>query len=365
MSGLRILRRVLRRKRIGLAPTLFTRDKEYAALRRRAFRYAPGKVLAYNSRLERHHLRLRSAIASTLFLSGVALDRIWLRPKWLFPLRREHSVTATTHQVFEGRNLREGKPRMAVLTPYFPFPLSHGGAVRIYNLLREGSDDFDIFLFSFVEKPTNVTNSPVLDFCSKVIAFPNPRYREPRWASLSPPEVNEFYSPYVDSVIRQIREQYALKVMQVEYTHMAPYKGDILVEHDVTFDLHQQVAAAEDSLQSKWDLARWRRFERKAIKSYSQVVAMSAKDRELLGNAPNIRVIPNGVDLKRFQPQPESEGRQILFVGSFRHFPNVVAFRWFLEEVWPIVTSRMAGVRFVTIAGPNPELYYQSEPDTR
>ena len=110
-------------------------------------------------------------------------------------------------------------------------------------------DDFDIFLFSFVEKPTNVTNSPVLDFCSKVIAFPNPRYREPRWASLSPPEVNEFYSPYVDSVIRQIREQYALKVMQVEYTHMAPYKGDILVEHDVTFDLHQQVAAAEDSLQ--------------------------------------------------------------------------------------------------------------------
>ena len=356
------LPRVLRRKRIGLAPTLFTRDNEYAALRRHAFRYAPGKVLAYNSRLERHHLRLRSAIASTLFLRGVALDRIWLRPKWLFPLRREHSVSATTHQVFEGRKLREGKPRMAVLTPYFPFPLSHGGAVRIYNLLREGSDDFDIFLFSFVEKPTNVTSSPVLDFCSKIIAFPNPRYREPRWASLSPPEVNEFYSPYVDSIIRQIREQYALKVMQVEYTHMAPYNGDILVEHDVTFDLHQQVAATEDSLQSKWDLARWRRFERKAVKSYTRIVAMSEKDRELLGSGSNIAVIPNGVDLKRFQPQVEGPGRQILFVGSFRHFPNVIAFRWFLEEVWPVVAKRISGVRFVTIAGPNPELYYQPNP---
>jgi len=356
------LARVLRRKRVALAPTLFTRDKEYSSLRKHAFRFAPGKILAYNSRLERHHLRLRSAIASTLFLRGVGLDRIWLRPKWLFPIRRERSIAATTHQMFEGRTLREGKPRIAVLTPYFPFPLSHGGAVRIYNLLREGSRDFDIFLFSFVEKSTNLSDSPVLDFCSKVIAFPNPRYREPRWASLYPPEVNEFYSPYVASVIRQLREQYALKVMQVEYTQMAPYKGDILVEHDVTFDLHQQVAAAENSLQSKWDLARWRRFEQKAVKSYNQVVVMSAKDRELLENAPNVRVIPNGVDLKRFQPQPESEGRQILFVGSFRHFPNVVAFRWFLEEVWPIVTSRVAGVRFVTIAGPNPEIYYQPNP---
>ena len=73
--------------------------------------------------------------------------------------------------MFDGRPLREGKPRIAVLTPYFPFPLSHGGAVRIYNLLREGARDFDIFLFSFAEKPAGVPHTPVLDFCSKVIAF--------------------------------------------------------------------------------------------------------------------------------------------------------------------------------------------------
>jgi hypothetical protein len=96
--------------------------------------------------------------------------------------------------VFDGRPLREGKPRIAVLTPYFPYPLSHGGAVRIFNLLREGAHEFDIFLFSFVEKVGRVPDTPVLDFCSKVVTFPNPRYREPRWASLRPPEVNEFAS---------------------------------------------------------------------------------------------------------------------------------------------------------------------------
>jgi ribosomal-protein-alanine acetyltransferase len=348
----------LRRKRIGLAPTLFTGDPQFAVLRRAAFRYAPGKVLAYNAQLERHHLRFRSAIASALFLRGVPLDRIWLRPKW-FPFRRERSTFPETLQVVDGRPLREGKPRVAVLTPYFPFPLSHGGAVRIYNLLREASRDFDLFLFSFVEKPSNVAHTPVLDFCSKVIAFQNPRYREPRWSTLRPPEVSEFSSAYVRSAIREFREKFALQLLQVEYTQMATYGGDILVEHDVTFDLHQQVAKANPSLDARWDLKRWLRFEKRVVASYPRVVVMSEKDAGLLGNAPNVRVIPNGVDLKRFQAPPESPGRRILFVGSFRHFPNVVAFRWFLEQVWPIVTKRIAGARFITIAGPNPEQYYK------
>ena len=155
--------------------------------------------------------------------------------------------------------------------------------------------------------------------------------------------------------------------MQVEYTQMATYGGDILVEHDVTFDLHQQVVAdakgnstSRRRLAAQWDLVRWKRFEERAVKSYPRVVVMSDKDAGLLDNAPNVRVIPNGVDLKRFQSSPEVPGRQILFVGSFRHFPNVVAYRWFVENVWPRLKARLPDARFVTIAGPNPDLYYQT-----
>ncbi len=324
------------------------------------FATRPGKVLAYNAQLERHHLRLRTAIASILFLNGVPLDRIWLRPKW-FPLRRDHSTYPDTRHVFEGRPLREGRPRVAVLTPYFPFPLSHGGAVRIYNLLRESAREFDIFLFSFVEKPSNVAQTPVLDFCSKVIAFQHPRYREPRWSSLLPPEVKEFSCMYVLSTLAEYRREFALQLLQVEYTQMAGYGGDVLVEHDVTFDLHQQIVTSDPSMSARWDLKRWLRFERRAVARYPRVVVMSDKDAGLLGSAPNIRVIPNGVDVKRFQAQPETSGRRILFIGSFRHFPNVLAFRWFLEQVWPLLKERIAGARFITIAGPNPELYFKDD----
>ena len=349
----------LKRKRIGLAPTLFTEDAN--PIRRLAFRYAPGKVLAYNSRLERHHLHIRAPIASALFLRGVPLDRIWLRPRWM-PLRRDRSIYPSTHQVYEGRSFREGKPRVGVLTPYFPYPLSHGGAVRIYNLLKECARDFDVCLFSFVEKKSNVTSTPVLDFCSKVVAFPNPRYREPRWSSWNPPEVNEFTSSYVQGVIRQFRQTHAIPILQIEYTQLAQYEGDVLVEHDVTFDLYQQIANSNPSREARWDLQRWLRFEKRAVRSFKRVIVMSDKDKDLLGGGANIRVIPNGVDTRRFHAVRETPGRQLLFVGSFRHFPNVVAYRWFIEQVWPILRERMAGIRFITIAGPNPELYYSGPP---
>src|SRR4029078_6672521 len=109
--------------------------------------------------------------ASWLFLRGVPLDRILLRPSWLFPFKRDRSRFPATHQVLDGRPLAEGRPRVAILSPYFPYPLSHGGAVRMFNLLREAARDFDVFLFTFSERqPPPAT--PVLDLCAKVVLFP-------------------------------------------------------------------------------------------------------------------------------------------------------------------------------------------------
>ncbi len=108
------LRAALRRKRIGLAPVLFNGDPH--PLRAVAACLAPTRILAYNRNLERHHLRL--SIASWLFLRGTPLDRIFLRPSWLYPWKRDRTRVPDDAHIVEGRPLdaRRRRVRLSRLT---------------------------------------------------------------------------------------------------------------------------------------------------------------------------------------------------------------------------------------------------------
>jgi ribosomal-protein-alanine acetyltransferase len=355
----RRLRRRFGRYRIGQAAVLFDGRASSRPLRLAAFLLAPGKILAFNAGLERHHLRLRHGIASWLFLRGTPLDRIFLRPWWLYPWKRDRSSIPSTYKILEGRPLSAARPRVAVLSPYFPYPLSHGGAVRVFHLLREAARRYDIFLFAFTEPGQGIEPEPVLEFCARVYLVPKPRYREPRWSSLLPPEVHEYRSPVMHWLLGEMRRAFDIRLLQVEYTQLASYGGEILVEHDVTFDLYQQIYEQRRSLSAWWDLFRWRRYERRALARRRRVVAMSEKDAGLLG-APHVRVIPNGVDLERFRPEPEPENQRLLFIGSFRHFPNVIAFRFLTEKVWPLLRDECPEISLTVVAGPDPMTYWRA-----
>lgn len=358
-AAYRRLRKRFRPYRIGLALVLLEKNRSYCPLRLAAFLLAPTRILAYNQRLERHHLRLGTAIASWLFLGGVPLDRIFLRPKWLVPWKKDRSAYPSEIQEIEGRAMSPRRRRVAIVSPYFPYPLAHGGAVRIFNLLREMSEDFDVFLFAFRDQETAKDLQPVLAFCARVILTGKPRYREPRWSTLLPPEVHEFRSPAMFQALARIRAEQKIEAVQVEYTMLAPYAGDVLVEHDVTYELYRQVRDRGPArLSERWDYWRWRCFEQRWVRRYMRVVVMSEQDRALL-HRPSVRVIPNGVDLDRFTPEIERPGQRLLFIGSFRHFPNVVAYRFFTEQVWPLLRDAMPGITFTVVAGPDPELYWR------
>jgi glycosyltransferase involved in cell wall biosynthesis len=251
---------------------------------------------------------------------------------------------------------------VAVLSPYFPYPLSHGGAVRIWNLLREISREFNVELFAFTDgAPLAAADlEPVLAYCARVVLVDKPRYREPRWATLLPPEIHEFRSPAMHRAIARERRSFGFERLQVEYTQLAEYAGDILVEHDVTFDLYGQIARGSRTLSAWWDWFRWRRFEIRALRRFRNVVVMSPKDAEMLRPHAAATVVENGVDLDRFTPRPETPGQHLLFIGSFRHFPNIAAFRFFTERVWPLLRDKFPALTLTVVAGADPELYWRS-----
>ena len=51
----------------------------------------------------------------------------------------------------------------------------------------------------------------MLEFCARVVLVGKPRYREPRWSTLLPPEVHEFRSPEMRRALVEERRAYSEK----------------------------------------------------------------------------------------------------------------------------------------------------------
>jgi glycosyltransferase involved in cell wall biosynthesis len=260
---------------------------------------------------------------------------------------------------FRGRG-RTSKPLVVVASCYAPFPLSHGGAVRMYNLMRRAIVDYDQILVYFADE-LQAPPQELLELAVEVIVVR--RRGSHVYPSRDLPDVvQEFRSAPFGAVLREVVRQWQPAIVQLEFTQLAQYAADcvpaktILVEHDVTIDLYRQLQESSTGA-AKWEycyqLERWERFERQAWLRVDRVVVMSERDRATTG--PAAVVIPNGVDTERFQPGPDPfENGRLLFIGSFAHLPNVMALHFFLTEVYPALNG-VASLH--VIAGAKPDYY--------
>lgn len=257
--------------------------------------------------------------------------------------------------VFPGKP-PSGKPLVLVASPYLPFPLAHGAAVRIYNLMRRAAGEFDQVLVAFVEQ-TRPIPPELREICVEIVtvhragshAFPS----TPR-----PDVVEEFDTPSFHAALRQTVRRRGPRIAQLEFTQMALYAPDcapahtILVEHDITYDLYGQMVARQEDWETRRQHERWIKFETAAWLQVDRVVVMSENDRRFISGAVTI---PNGVDLERFRPSSrEPDPRRLLFIGSFAHRPNVLALEFFLREVWP----GLSNVTLHVIAGLHHERFW-------
>jgi len=262
--------------------------------------------------------------------------------------------------VFPGLQFQRSRRTIVVASPYLPFPLSHGGAVRMYNLMRGAASEWNQILVAFCDELA--TPAPELrEICSEVILVRRHGTHYRREAS-RPDTVEEFDSETFRACLKQTVHQHSPDLVQLEFTQMAQYAKacapakTILVEHDITLDLASQLL---NKRPGDWELgqqlAKWRNFETAAWGQVDCVVAMSGKDQAFITGAKQVRCLPNGVDTSRFQPPGlEPESGRLLFIGSFAHLPNVLAVEYFVREVWPLLAP---GFILHIIAGLHPERY--------
>jgi glycosyltransferase involved in cell wall biosynthesis len=271
---------------------------------------------------------------------------------------RHHSPLTRGNVVFSPSRAKPFRdlPRVLIVSPYLPFPLSHGGAVRIYNICRALADRVDFVLVCYREVNETVRYPELHEVFREVYTVDiDEKNSDPAVTEVVPKQVADYRNTAMSALIREQARR--VDIVQLEYTQMAEYracaegKPTILVEHDITFTLYQQLGR---------DYEIWERFEREALDAVDLVWTMSERDKKVAlehgAKHASTVPVPNGVDLSRFRPLPrQTAGPAILFVGSFRHLPNLLAYEALRQTIMPAVWARFPDCCLIVIAGPDHE----------
>ena len=148
----------------------------------------------------------------------------------------------------------------------------------------------------------------------------------------------------------------------------APQAAIIFNTVDLHFLREERSAELKNSDRLRCEAKNTRTKELALMRAADATIVLSTTELELVRQIdPSLRVSL----LPFFRHLPGrtlsfSERRDIVFIGSFQHLPNVDAITWFIGEVWPLVREKIADARLL-ILGSNPteELYAAAHGDER
>jgi len=134
--------------------------------------------------------------------------------------------------------------------------------------------------------------------------------------------------------------------------------------HDVSFQAiargYRFIPQPVLRVKALWEYLRMLRYELSLLPKFDVVQVCTRENREYLESfLPSLRGriqegLRAGIDASPYEyPGPPREPYTLLFLGNFRHLPNVTAMQWFCRESLPRIVERYPQTR-VIVAGADP-----------
>jgi glycosyltransferase involved in cell wall biosynthesis len=259
-------------------------------------------------------------------------------------------------------------------------PVHSGGDIRSYNIAHGLAAQHDLTFLSYYDGTRDGEYEKELTrhFPSSVCYCTSKRTtRLParvldylvRFSSQAPYAVSRFASARVREKLRGWFQQQSFDVVVCDFLDAAvnfPRKVTIptvLFQHNVESEIWRRLALVQPhparKLLYKVEFAKMLRYERKMVRRFQHVIAVSEHDRKLMSrwvDPARITVVPTGVDLKQFKGKSLGQKMEnlVIFVGAMDWGPNVDAVQYFCQEIWPAVKAKIPDARF-RIVGRNPD----------
>jgi len=243
------------------------------------------------------------------------------------------------------------------VTPYPPYPPESGGKIRAYNLIREVARHHKTALLTLADATDRQeVEAHLKRFLTAVEVYPV----EPSgWLRrmTRPDYFRHFHSASLRNRLHDVLARPGIDLVHVEElclidalprTRVPCVLGRQKID---TYFLKSVYESDGRIKQFKWqsDLVKLVRQEKRAKRRFDGHVLCSRVDAARLAALTgklNHRIVPNGVDLDYFAPQPPAAGdrRTLVFTGSMDYEPNVDGARFFVESIWPAIRSEAPDV---------------------
>jgi len=271
------------------------------------------------------------------------------------------------------RGFAKAMKKILVLSFRFPYSLTEGSKIRIYNICKILSQRYQVDLLVVDDKQvTNEQLQELKKICNRVVTFTfgSLRFKINTLRGLFSKEPLQTYYYYFDSVQKWIDTHYKdYDLLFCFHIRMARYIRNIFSKPKIIDFIDATSINYREAIgkgRGVWNIiyplesTRTLEYEITMLHEFDEVFITSPFDKAYLDknsghSNQNLVVLPMGVKDELFSKVNKFQGKEedwIVFLGKMNYAPNVDAVIYFAREVLPLV-KRKANVKFF-IVGTNP-----------
>ena len=265
--------------------------------------------------------------------------------------------------------------KILFLSPTVPFPLTDGGRIRVFNLLKQIAKKSEVTLLALETQTTDADGVAELQALGiQVHLVPNaptlPRVSLGTLAKAflrrQPITVARYDVPAYRQKFRELIADQAFDLVHYEMFHIAQFYTEtdlpgILSQQNVDSAIWRRLCS--ETTNPFYKFTYWtqqlafQRYERVLSPKFDAVTCTSDIDAAVFQRhcaKDAIEIIPNGVDITHYLPDFTTEApAHLIYIGSMDWYPNEDAVAFFADEVLPRIQEKVPDVRF-SIVGGNP-----------
>lgn len=243
------------------------------------------------------------------------------------------------------------------ITYDLPYPLTTGGKIRAYHLLKTLAKKHTITLVSFYRTDDQLEHIKNLSFIQKIYTFKRRNLYSPHnfsYLFTYPFPIALYNDPVTRKKVANIMAESKFDIVHYEsfYTTIFmdnPSAFQIVGTENIEWHIYKQYLEQQPAIIQPFlagEIKRIKAFEEKTWQNADSIVAVSDENKAAIEKVTDrpCEIIPNGVDLDVFKfktPHFEKNELRFLFVGSMQYIQNKDAAQWLVTSIWPRIKEML------------------------